>query len=427
MPINIFGGQRPGDAALAYITPKNGPYQHSVQKQDVASINFSGEPIQGWAGPISLAVGGEWRKEQYHVQGDPYGDGNTDSPNTADYPADPILNASGANWFAGNYHSGAGKYSVKEAYAEVNVPLVNSDAAGKANLNMAGRWTDYSTSGTIYTWKIGATWDTPIDGVRLRAVTSRDVRAPNLSELFAAPVTTTLPNFTVPSNGQPPAGQPASGSLTVLQNVVGGTEPEAGNRQERHHRRGALEPAMCCRASAFAVGLLVQHRPLTAASPGPGRSADRQLLLCGPDPVPAAPSISTPPSAFVNSQTFNLRLDQDQKRLRHRGAAVSPSNCPAFGPASRSAPRPRTCTSSSPIRASRGRSLSTRPARTQATPDWKVLAIQSWDTDRFALSVQERWFSDGRFGGTTTGHMSSASPAAAPSRPAVGRPSTTIT
>ncbi|TXI89074.1 MAG: TonB-dependent receptor, partial [Cupriavidus sp.] len=144
VPINIFGGKTPSEAALAYITPKNGPYQHSVQKQDVASINFSGEPFSSWAGPVSLAFGGEWRKEQYHVQGDPYGDGNTDSPNTADYPADPVLNASGANWFAGNYHSGAGKYSVKEAYAEVNIPLVNSDAAGKANLNLAGRWTDYS-------------------------------------------------------------------------------------------------------------------------------------------------------------------------------------------------------------------------------------------------------------------------------------------
>ncbi|MBU4432778.1 MAG: TonB-dependent receptor plug domain-containing protein, partial [Alphaproteobacteria bacterium] len=45
VPINIFGGQTPSEAALAYITPKNGPSQHSVQKQDVASLNFSGEPF----------------------------------------------------------------------------------------------------------------------------------------------------------------------------------------------------------------------------------------------------------------------------------------------------------------------------------------------------------------------------------------------
>ncbi len=34
-----------------------------------------------------------------------------------------------------------------------------------------------------------------------------------------------------------------------------------------------------------------------------------------------------------------------------------------------------------------------------ATPDWKVLAVQSWSSDRFMLSLQERWFSDGVIGG----------------------------
>jgi outer membrane receptor protein involved in Fe transport len=30
-----------------------------------------------------------------------------------------------------------------------------------------------------------------------------------------------------------------------------------------------------------------------------------------------------------------------------------------------------------------------------STPYWKVLGIQSWDTDKFSLSITERWFSDG--------------------------------
>jgi outer membrane receptor protein involved in Fe transport len=34
---------------------------------------------------------------------------------------------------------------------------------------------------------VGITWDTPIPGVRLRALQSRDIRAPNLSELFSPP------------------------------------------------------------------------------------------------------------------------------------------------------------------------------------------------------------------------------------------------
>ncbi|HYS47005.1 MAG TPA: TonB-dependent receptor, partial [Rhizomicrobium sp.] len=42
----------------------------------------------------------------------------------------------------------------------------------------------YSTAGDANTWKVGLTWDTPLPGVRLRALQSRDIRAPNLSELF---------------------------------------------------------------------------------------------------------------------------------------------------------------------------------------------------------------------------------------------------
>jgi len=402
VPINIFGGKPPSEAALAYITPKNGPYQHSVQKQDVASINFSGEPFSLWAGPVSLAFGGEWRKEQYHVKGDPYGDGNTDSPNTADYPADPVLTASGSNWFAGNYHSGAGEYSVKEAYAEVNIPLVNSEAAGRANLNMAGRWTDYSTSGTVYTWKVGATWDTPIDGVRLRAVTSRDVRAPNLSELFAAPVTTTLPNFTVPSNGTPPAGQPSGGALTVLQNVVG--NPDLKPEIAKNVTIGAVlsNPQWL---PGFSVSVDWYNIVLNGGISSLG--AQQIVNFCYAGMTQFCGAFNFSPSggatAFVNSQTFNLasiktsgfdiessyrfELPSVPGRFTVRGLATNTHKF-VTNPGIPGAV-----------------AVDSAGQNSGATPDWKFLAIQSWDTDRFAFSVQERWFSDGRFGGATTDYV----------------------
>src|SRR3569833_1259674 len=106
VPINIFGG----DIALtpeqlAYIDPSPGPFQHTHQTEDAASLAINGEPLNLWAGPLSVAFGGEWRKEYYRVVADAYGNGVTpDSPNTADYPADPVVNSSGANWYAGNYH-----------------------------------------------------------------------------------------------------------------------------------------------------------------------------------------------------------------------------------------------------------------------------------------------------------------------------------
>jgi iron complex outermembrane recepter protein len=75
---------------------------------------------------------------------------------------------------------------VKEGFLEALVPLVADQSWAKAiDLNLAGRVTDYSTSGTVKTWKIGATYDVN-DSLRLRATRSRDIRAPSLDEMFAS-------------------------------------------------------------------------------------------------------------------------------------------------------------------------------------------------------------------------------------------------
>ena len=166
--------------------PANGPQQHSRQVEHVASINLSGAPFSLWAGPVALATGFEYRNEAYLTTADPYGNGVTSqSPYSAANPADPVLNPAGNNWYAGNFHDGTGSYHVYEVYLEQNLPLLKWAAIGEANLNAAVRQTKYSTSGNVTAWKVGGTWKTPIDGLSFRAVTSRDIRAPNLSELFA--------------------------------------------------------------------------------------------------------------------------------------------------------------------------------------------------------------------------------------------------
>jgi len=62
-----------------------------------------------------------------------------------------------------------------------DIPLVRS-----LNANVAGRYTDYSTSGTVQTWKIGLDWNV-IDELRFRGTTSIDIRAPTLSDLNQPP------------------------------------------------------------------------------------------------------------------------------------------------------------------------------------------------------------------------------------------------
>src|SRR3546814_1324070 len=69
---------------------------------------------------------------------------------------------------------------VTEAYLELLVPVIEG-----LDLNGAVRGTDYSTSGYVTTWKAGLTFE-PIPDIRIRATRSRDIRAPNLGELFTA-------------------------------------------------------------------------------------------------------------------------------------------------------------------------------------------------------------------------------------------------
>jgi iron complex outermembrane recepter protein len=52
------------------------------------------------------------------------------------------------------------------------------------DLNGAVRRTDYSTSGGVTTWKVGFNYE-PIADLRVRGTLSRDIRAPNINELFS--------------------------------------------------------------------------------------------------------------------------------------------------------------------------------------------------------------------------------------------------
>jgi iron complex outermembrane receptor protein len=74
---------------------------------------------------------------------------------------------------------------VKEGFAEVVVPLAKDQAwAQNLELNGAVRYTDYSTSGGVTTWKVGMNYN-PISDLRFRATASKDIRAANVNELFS--------------------------------------------------------------------------------------------------------------------------------------------------------------------------------------------------------------------------------------------------
>jgi len=162
VPVNLFGNGSISDEARDYLTDTQWSRRHITQQ--VVAANLRGSPFSTWAGEASLAIGGEWRRDRVTAT------------------SDAISQINGFNY--GNPKPIHGRVAVKEAYAEVGVPLLRDSSLGKAlDLNGAIRRTDYSTSGAVTTWKVGATY-TPIAGLRLRATKSRDIRAPNISELF---------------------------------------------------------------------------------------------------------------------------------------------------------------------------------------------------------------------------------------------------
>src|SRR5690606_5375721 len=78
----------------------------------------------------------------------------------------------------------AGRYNVKEAFVEVNWPLLAGiTGVDMLEVNTAARWADYSGSGDIWAWKLSGNC-TVNDEAGLRATRSRDVRAASLRERY---------------------------------------------------------------------------------------------------------------------------------------------------------------------------------------------------------------------------------------------------
>jgi len=165
-PLNLFGTGVASAAAINYI---NGParnghdYQLAILTQDVASVAVQGNlPWSMGAGPVSVAFGGEYRKEGARVTVDPL--------------------AQAKQFSVGNFSGFSGQYNVEEGFVEIEAPLLKDDIVQSLEFNSAGRITSYSSSGLVETWKLGLTSQVNQD-VRLRATWSFDIRAPDLQEL----------------------------------------------------------------------------------------------------------------------------------------------------------------------------------------------------------------------------------------------------
>ena len=165
-PINPFGAgtltQEMVDAVT--IQAQNGDIS-SVEVASGSISGFLGELTEG-AGDVGFAVGVEYRRVASEF-----------IPDTALSSGDVI----GFN--AGEATEGA--YDVREIFAELNIPIIDSGDGLRLELTGAARYSDYSLEavGGVWTYAGGLEF-APVEGVTLRGQYQRAVRAPNVGELF---------------------------------------------------------------------------------------------------------------------------------------------------------------------------------------------------------------------------------------------------
>jgi outer membrane receptor protein involved in Fe transport len=218
VPFNPFGTANTSEAALDYV------YRTLMEEidisQHVVAANIRGQLAELWAGPLEVAAGAEYRRDEMELVHDPL-----------------------SNVFAYFQNFGAdfdGKQDVVEGYVEANLPLLRDvTAAQSLSLNAAVRYANYDVSGfgsynqapasnsfDATTWKVGLVWE-PLDWMRMRATLSEDLRAPNFFDLFQASASNFTPitnRFLPPSTPPPPQEFPVQ--LTGGNPTLG---PETGH------------------------------------------------------------------------------------------------------------------------------------------------------------------------------------------------------
>jgi outer membrane receptor protein involved in Fe transport len=194
VPFNILGQGNVSPAAADYLTSIK--WGDSVVTQEFAELLFTGDIWDGFGpGPFSMAAGLTYRDQSFWQRGQPqalmaYGPPRNADGSTAANGVNLGIRGipSGFTGGSANLHEFStvpvikGSFDVSEAFAEFNLPLWESGPR-RLELDVAGRRSDYSTSGGISSYKTGVNLSIA-EFLRFRATQSRDVREPTFSERF---------------------------------------------------------------------------------------------------------------------------------------------------------------------------------------------------------------------------------------------------
>ncbi|TCP31036.1 TonB-dependent receptor [Sphingomonas sp. BK235] len=200
-PINIFSEIPVG--ALTAISP--GLHSNWKSSQHDVLANVTGTLFTLPAGPVGIAVGGEYRKL------------------SSEYAPDYLL----ANKLMDVQYETAvkGSYNVKEVYGEVNVPLLRDvPLIQSLDVNAGVRYSDYSTFGGTTNYKVGAQYR-PVSDLLIRGTYARVFRSPTIEDLYSGQYGDT-PTITDPCNA-PAAGSGACAAVPA--GFIGDRQPPTTN------------------------------------------------------------------------------------------------------------------------------------------------------------------------------------------------------
>ena len=232
VPMDVLHGVGTLDAAAKnYVAFDGTDFGHN--QQDIWSANVSGDLFKLLSDrPVGIAIGGDYRRESASFL-----------PN----PVTATLDSSGNNQLPTS-----GGYNVKEAYGELLIPILSHmPLIEDLELQVAGRYNNFSTFGSYSTYKLGARWS-PINDVIFRGTYGTAYRAPNVGELYGG-AADDYPAVTDPCNK--PAN-PTIAARCVATGVPGGNSGDPSVQfLSKHIANPNLGPET---AKVWTVGVVLQ-------------------------------------------------------------------------------------------------------------------------------------------------------------------------
>ena len=296
VPYDVFTGAGPSAAALSYLTGTG--FQKGIVSEQIASINFTGDlGAYGIKSPaaqdgVTIAIGGEFRKESLDLQTD-------NAFQTGDLAGQgaPTLPISGS-------------FTVTELITEIDIPLVQEGFIHNLSVNGGYRFSHYSISNgnkfDTNTFKVGVDF-APIKDIRFRAAYNRAVRAPNIQELFATQIVG-LDGSTDPCSG---TAITATQYGCLAQGLIVGQTVTGNPAAQYNGLLGGNPNLQPEKATTKTVGVVIQPRMIPGLSLSvdwydikitnaiQGYGADAILNACGASTSLAAAN-ANPACALIN-------------------------------------------------------------------------------------------------------------------------------